>query len=301
MNGVRHIKQVADLATFMGSKPQHPLVTVICFDELPETRHSFNLYEIYGFFLHEKSEIELTVGKGQYHYSKDSLICVYPGMAGGKHEDGTTIKLTGWALLFHPSFLAGTELGKAINHYSIYTYPTNEALTLDPYERNIIVSIIRSIRVELEQQKHDHDMKSIVISYIELLLNYCQRAFNRQYHVEPSQNYNDRMAQLYTLLNKYYKDNLQMEFGLPSVAYCADKLHITPNYLGDIIKQSTGSSAINYIHRFVIAKAKQLLLNGVSISETAFQLGFDYPQHLSRLFKKIEGISPTDYQKNLLA
>ena len=301
MEGIRQIKNVADYTRYVGVEPQHPLISVICFDELPEVRHSFNNYNVYGFFLHEKNEIDLKFGIGDYHYSKDSLICAQPGMAGGKRDDGTTVHLTGWALLFHPSLLAGTELGKAINHYSIYTYPTNEALTLDPYERNIIVSIIRSIRVELEQQKHDHDMKSIVVSYIELLLNYCQRAFNRQYHVEPSQNSNDRMAQLYTLLNNYYQDNQQIELGLPSVAYCADKLHITPNYLGDIIKQSTGSSAINYIHRFVIAKAKQLLLNGVSISETAFQLGFDFPQHLSRLFKKIEGISPTDYQKNLLA
>ena len=168
MNGIRHIKQVADLATFMGSKPQHPLVAVICFDELPEIRHSFNLYEIYGFFLHEKSEIDLSMGMGQYHYTKDSRICVYPGMAGGKRDDGTTVHLTGWALLFHPSLLAGTELAKKIGHYSIYAYPTNEALTLDPYERNIIISIIRSIRVELEQHQQDKDMKSIVVSYIEL-------------------------------------------------------------------------------------------------------------------------------------
>lgn len=295
MNDVRHIKQVADYILFVGSKVQHPLVSVVHFDELPEVRHSFNHYEVYGFFIHESNEIELSLGKGQYHYTKDSLICVQPGGMGGKHDDGTTVQLTGWALLFHPTLLAGTSLEKSIRQYSVYSYPTNEALTLDSYERNIIVSIIRSILYELTEHRNDSELKSIIVNYIELILNYSQRAFNRQHHVHPNVNNNDRIAQLYSLLNKYYDAELQLEHGLPTVAYCADQLHITPNYLGDIVKEGTGSSALNYIHRFIISKAKNLLLNGESISETAYKLGFEYPQHLSRMFKRIETLSPTEF------
>ena len=249
MSDVRHIKQVADYVNYIGGEVQHPLVSVVCFDELPEVRHCLNSYEIYGFFIHESSDVKLSMGIGQYHYSKDSLICVQPGRTGGKRNDGTTIQLTGWALLFHPTLLAGTFLEDKIKQYSIYTFPTNEALILDSFERNTIINIIRSIRYEL----------------------------------------------LYSLLNNFYEKRLQLEKGLPTVAYCSEQLHITANYLGDIVKQGTGSSALVYIHRFIITKAKTMLLNGESISETAYKLGFEYPQHLSRVFKKIEGISPTAY------
>lgn len=295
MSDVRHIKQVADYVNYIGGEVQHPLVSVVCFDELPEVRHCLNSYEIYGFFIHESSDVKLSMGIGQYHYTKDSLICVQPGRTGGKRNDGTTIQLTGWALLFHPTLLAGTFLEKKIKQYSIYTFPTNEALILDSFERNTIINIIRSIRYELTEHRKDHELKSIIVSYIELILNYCQRAFNQQHHVNPNANSNDRITQLYSLLNNYYEKRLQLEKGLPTVAYCSEQLHITANYLGDIVKQGTGSSALVYIHRFIITKAKTMLLNGESISETAYKLGFEYPQHLSRMFKKIEGISPTAY------
>ena len=295
MNDVKHIKQVADYVNYIGGEVQHPLVSVVCFDDLPEVRHCLNSYEVYGFFIHESSDVELSMGISQYHYTKDSVICIQPGRTGGKRDDGTTVQLTGWALLFHPTLLAGTFLEDKIKQYSIYTYPTNEALLLNSYERNIIVNIIRSIRYELTEHRKDHELKSIIVSYIELILNYCQRAFNLQHHVNPNANSNDRITQLYSILNNYYEKGLQLEKGLPTVAYCSEQLHITANYLGDVVKQGTGNSALAYIHRFIITKAKTMLLNGESISETAYKLGFEYPQHLSRMFKKIEGISPTTY------
>ena len=299
MSSVRHIRQVADYIRYVGGEEQHPLVGVVSFDELPEVRHSLNNYDVYGFFLHEQNEVELSLGISKYHYTSDSIICVQPGLTGGKPDDGTTVKLTGWALLFHPALLSGTPLERNISQYGFYTYPQNEALSLDVYERNIIVSIIKGIRVELEANNRDKDWQHIVVSYIELILNYCQRAYNRQYHVHPSANSNDRLSELFMLLKKYYDDGMQEEHGLPTVTYCAQQMHITANYLGDLVKQGTGSSALSYIHRFVISKAKSLLLNGYSISETAYKLGFDYPQHMSRMFKKSEGLSPTEFVESL--
>lgn len=299
MNSIRYIKNVEDYTTYVGSPLQHPLVSVICFDELGEVRHSLNNWDIYGFFLHDEEEVAITKGIAKYHYTKNSLICVSPGNVGGKADDGTTIHLTGWALLFHPTLLAGTHLDKAINGYGIYAYQSNEALALDPYERNIMASIMRSIRYELENFKGKQTLV-IVVSYIGLLLNYCQQAFNRLHNTHPNKQTNDRLSQLYYILSNYYKEEKQHEQGLPSVSYCAEQMCITPNYLGDIIKQATGSTAIAYIQRFIIAKAKNMLINGLSVSETAYALGFDYPHHLSRMFKKVAGVSPTDYQESIV-
>ena len=298
MSNIQHIKNVEDYTSYVGSPLQHPLVSVVCFDELGEVRHSLNNWDIYGFFLHDEEEVSITKGIAQYHYTKNSLICVSPGNVGGKADDGTTIHLTGWALLFHPTLLAGTHLEKTINGYGIYAYQSNEALAIDPYERNIMVSIMRSIRYELEHSKGKQTL-DIVVSYIGLLLNYCQQAFNRLHNTHPNEQTNDRLSQLYYILSNYYKEEKQHKQGLPSVSYCAEQMCITPNYLGDIIKQATGSTAIAYIQRFIIAKAKNMLINGQSVSEAAYALGFDYPHHLSRMFKKMAGVSPTDYQENI--
>ena len=297
MSSIRHIKNVEDYTSYVGSPLQHPLVSVVCFDELGEVRHSLNNWDIYGFFLHDEEEVAITKGIAQYHYTKNSLICISPGNVGGKADDGTTIHLTGWALLFHPTLLAGTHLEKTINGYGIYAYQSNEALAIDPYERNIMASIMRSIRYELENFKGKQTL-DIVVSYIGLLLNYCQQAFNRLHNTHPNEQTNDRLSQLYYILSSYYKEEKQHEQGLPSVSYCAKQMCITPNYLGDIIKQATGSTAIAYIQRFIIAKAKNMLINGLSVSETAYALGFDYPHHLSRMFKKVTGVSPTDYSRH---
>ena len=298
MNSILHIRNVEDYTSYLGIHAQHPLVSVICFDELGEVRHSLNNYDIYGFFLHDEEMVELTMGIAQYHYTRNSLICVAPGNVGGKADDGTTIHLTGWALLFHPALLAGTHLEKTINGYGIYAHQSNEALAVDPYERNIMASIMRSIRYELDNFQGKQTL-DIVVSYIGLLLNYCQQAFNRLHHTHPDQLTNDRLAQLYAILTNYYKKNLQHEQGLPSVSFCAEKMCLSPNYLGDLIKQATGDTALIYIHRFIIAKAKNMLINGMSVSETAYALGFEYPQHLSRMFKKIANLSPTEFVESL--
>lgn len=294
MSNIQHIRKVEDYTAYVGSPAQHPLVSVICFDELGEVRHSMNNWDIYGFFLHDEEGVALTKGIAQYHYTRNSVICVSPGNVGGKADDGTTVHLTGWALLFHPTLLAGTHLEHSINGYGIFANLGNEALEIDPYERNIMASIMRSIRYELENYKGKQTL-DIIISYIGLMLNYCQQAFNRLHHTQSDEKSNDRLSHLHDLLNKYYEEGKQNEQGLPNVAYCAEQLCITPNYLGDIIKQATGSSALAYIQRFIIAKAKNMLINGKSVSETAFDLGFEYPQHLSRMFKKVAGTSPSDF------
>jgi len=299
MNEIRHIRNVNDYTSYYGVTAQHPLVGIVCFDELGEVRHSLNDYEVYGFFLHADNKVPLRHGVSSYQYEANSLICVSPEQIGGHPDDGTTVHLTGWALLFHPSFLAGTPLQEQIEHYGFYSYLLNEALQLDAYECNIITSMMRSIRHELEH-RNDASQKDIIISYISLLLNYAQRAFLRHYpnaiHLKSS----DILARMHTLLYKYYQQGLQLEKGLPTVSYCANELCLSPNYFGDVIKRATGSTAQSYIQRFIVQKAKRLLLNGATTAETAFQLGFEYPQHLNRMFRNVTNTSPTAYQKMLL-
>jgi len=299
MKEIRHIKNVDDYTSYYGVKAQHPLVGIVCFDELGEVRHSLNDYEVYGFFMHADNKVPLRLGVSSYQYEANSLICVSPEQIGGHPDDGSTVKLTGWALLFHPSFLADTPLQYQIEHYGFHSYLLNKALRLDAYECNIITSMMRSIRHELEHCK-DESQKDILVSYISLLLSYAQRAFVRQYPNAAHLKSNDILARIYTLLYKYYQQGIQLEKGLPTVSYCAGELCLSANYFGDVVKRATGSTAQSYIQRFIVQKAKRMLLNGLSTSETAFQLGFEYPQHLNRMFRNVTGTSPTAYQKMLL-
>ena len=300
MKEIRKIKCVNDYTQYYGVKSQHPLIGVICFDELGEVRHSLNDYGVYGFFLHRESQVSLRHGMSNYQYDENSLICVSPEQIGGHPDDGTTIQLTGWALLFHPTFLTGTVLENQIETFGFFSYMLNEALKLDAYECNIITSILRSIRFELEH--HDSNgLKGIVASYIGLLLNYAQRAFLRQYPSATNLKSNDLLAQFHTLLYNYYKKGLHEKHGLPTVSYCAGELCLSANYFGDVVKRATGSTAQSYIQRFIIQRARRLLLNGATTAEAAYQLGFDYPQHLNRMFKKLIGVSPSEYVRQLIA
>ncbi len=296
MKEIRKIKCVDDYTSYYGVKAQHPLVGVICFDELGEVRHSMNDYGVYGFFLHRESQVALRHGMSQYQYGENSLICVAPEHIGGHPDDGTTVQLTGWAILFHPTLLTDTPLAAQIDNYGFFSYMINEALKLDAYECNIITSILRSIRHELEH-RDSHGLKEIVVSYITLLLNYAQRAFLRQYPSATNLKSNDLLARFHTLLYNYYKLGLQEKHGLPTVAYCASELCLTANYFGDVVKRATGSTAQSYIQRFIIQRARRLLLNGATTAEAAYQLGFEYPQHLNRMFRRLMGTSPSEYIK----
>lgn len=196
-----------------------------------------------------------------------------PGQIGGKEDNGELVNLTGWALLFHPDLLQGTALEKHIREYSFFDYRVNEALHMTDEEHDILVSLMRQIKDEL-QKKHDALQDAILVGYIELMLNFCQRFYNRQF-----------------ITRKLVTS------GMPTVQYCAAKLCMSANYFGDLIKKMTGDTASNYIRQNLIQRVKNELASGANISQVAYELGFEYPQHLSRMFKKFCGYTPTDYLK----
>lgn len=288
---------MGDYSRWVGHTDRHPLVSVIDYAEVSPVRHSLNNYSVYGIFFHDEAEIDLAYGCGKYDYKKGTVICVAPGQVGGKEDNGERVMLTGWALLFHPDLLHGTPLEKAIKNYSFFDYRVNEALHMTDEEHGILTSLMRQIRDEL-RGKRDELQDSIIVGYIELVLNFCQRFYNRQFITRKLDN-SDMLMKFDRLLHDYFDGNMQLTLGLPTVQYCADKLCMSPNYFGDMIKKTTGDTAGNYIRQYIILRAKNELATGESIARVAYGLGFEYPQHLSRMFKKQTGITPTEYYGNL--
>lgn len=287
------IKNVGDYSRYVGQTDRHPLVSVIDYAEVSPIRHSLNNYSVYGIFFHDEADIDLAYGCGKYDYKKGTVICVAPGQIGGKEDNGERVSLTGWALLFHPDLLHGTPLEKSIKNYSFFDYRINEALHMTDEEHDTFVSLMQKIREEL-QQRHDKLQDNIIVGYIELLLNFCQRFYNRQFITRKLEN-SDILMKFDSLLRDYFEEKIQLTSGIPTVQYCADKLYMSSNYFGDMIKKTTGDTASNYIRQFVIQRAKNELSTGASITQVADELGFEYPQHLSRMFKKQTGITPSEY------
>ena len=297
MSKILKIKNVGDYSHYLGYTDQHPLVSVIDYAEVSPIRHSLNNYSVYGIFFHDESDIDLAYGCGKYDYKKGTVICVAPGQIGGKEDNGERVMLTGWALLFHPDLLHGTPLERAIKHYSFFDYRINEALHMTDEEHNIFVSLMRQMRDELHK-RHDELQNAIIVGYIELVLNFCQRFYNRQFITRKLEN-SDILMKFDSLLRGYYEEKKQLQLGIPTVQYCADKLCMSSNYFGDLIKKTTGETASNYIRQYIIRQAKNELVTGAPIAQVAYELGFEYPQHLSRMFKKQVGLTPSEYWGSL--
>ena len=294
MSKILKVSNVGDYIRYVGEQEQHPLVGIIDYAALSPVRHSLNNYGVYGVFMHEHLSVDLTYGCGKYDYRNGgTVICVAPGQIGGKEDNGERIDLDGWALLFHPDFLHGTSLEKEIRSFSFFDYNVNEALHTSSEEFEILASFMRRIKQELEGNR-DGMQDAIIVDYISLLLNYCKRFYERQFLTRKIANA-DTLQRFHAVLEAYYAQENPFQSGLPTVAYCADQLCMSAGYLGDLVRRHTGDTAINYIHRFILQKAKSLLSAGKTITEVAYDLGFAYPQHLSRLFKKKEGLSPSEY------
>lgn len=297
MSKILKVRNPNDYSRWVGHTDRHPLVSVIDYTEVSPVRHSLNNYSVYGIFFHDEAEIDLAYGCGKYDYKKGTVICVAPGQIGGKEDNGERVMLTGWALLFHPDLLHGTPLEKAIKSYSFFDYRINEALHMTNEEHDTLVSLMQQIRNEVERPR-DAVQDAIIVNYIGLVLNFCQRFYNRQFLTRKLDN-SDMLMKFDRLLHDYFDGNLQLKLGLPTVQYCADKLCMSANYFGDMVKKTTGDTAGNYIRQYVIQRAKNELATGASIAQVAYTLGFEYPQHLSRMFKQQTGLTPSEYCKSI--
>ena len=286
------VHNVNDYARYIGAPVLHPLVSVIHYDELEHCRHSLNNYDVYGIFIGDETLEELTYGLTTYDLHRHALMCVAPGQIGGKADTGEEIQTKGWALLFDPELIHGTDLEHRMPSYTYFSYNTNEALLMTPEQRLTIVNLLETLRKELPDA--DGQTPYIIVAYLQLILEYIARYYAGQLSSQ-IQSSSDLLTRFENLLKRYYEEGQQLTYGLPSVKYCAQELFLSPNYFGDLIKQMTDDTAGNIIRRFVMQQAQKLLISGVSITSTAEQLGFEYPQHFTRMFKKHFGVSPSQY------
>ncbi|MGV0996706.1 helix-turn-helix domain-containing protein [Empedobacter falsenii] len=295
MEDFERIDSVKDYNDFSGVETLHPLVSAINFNELSSVRSYRRYMGIYAIFLKEAKCGDIRYGNQPYDYEDGTLIFVAPGQLYGVDNNSVTQHPSGYGLLFHPDLIAGTQLGKVIKNYSFFSYEVNEALHLSLKERKIILECFEKIKGEIEQNIDNHS-KTLIVSNIELLLNYCMRFYERQFITRSHAN-NDILVRFENLLTDYFKSNKSQELGLPTVTWCAEQLHLSTNYFGDLIKKETGNTAIDYIQSRLIDEAKLRIFDDKrSINEVAYQLGFKYQQHFTRLFKKRTGITPNEYR-----
>ena len=300
MEEIIKLPTVQDYNKLLGVETMHPLVSVVDFSQLETVRHC---RKNYGFFCVFYKELEcgtLMYGRSKYDYQEGTLVFIAPGQVAGINDNGVVRNPKGWVLMFHPDLLYGTPLARRIKEYTFFSYDSNEALHMSERERQIILNCFRDIKDELEHAIDKHS-KQIVAANIEVMLNHCVRFYDRQFVTREVTN-RSLLSRFEELMHTYFRSDRPQEIGLPSVQYCASELHLSPNYFGDLIKKETGKSAQEYIQLTIVEHAKEMLVGSdKSVSEIAYDLGFKYPHHLSRLFKKVAGMPPNEYRSSLLS
>ena len=294
MKNILHVSGPNVYASYLNAPVLHPLVSVIHYDEVSPIRSSMNRYGVYGLFVQKNFPKNLTYGMKMFDAEEGSIIAVEPGQIGGKEDDGERLFISGWVLMFSPELLHGTDLESRMKDYHFFSYFATETLKMEPSEWGRITQLLSQMRHELQENSDSAVLRSVILGYIRLVLEYCNRIYLRQLSKEDKSS-SDILKRFHNLLREYYLDGRQLDYGVPSVQYCADQLAYSARYLGDVIHKATGGTAISYIHSFVIEQGKNLLMNGHNINETAHLLGFDYPHHFTRLFRKVTGITPTDF------
>ena len=261
-------------------------------DPRPARRLSYGFYTV---FLKQIRCGDLRYGLKNYDYQEGTLIFLAPGQAIGENNEEMFYQPQGLALVFHPDLIHGTHLGRHITDYTFFSYEVHEALHISEQERQIVVDCFAKIEFEL---KHDLDKhtKKLVTSNIELFLDYCTRFYDRQFLTRDVV-HKSIIEKFDALLNDYFRSGNPQTLGLPNVAYCAEKLNLSSNYFGDLVKKETGKTALEFIQLKIMDLAKNKIFEpNKTINEIAFELGFKYPQHFSRLFKQRVGYTPNEYR-----
>ncbi|HWV72396.1 MAG TPA: AraC family transcriptional regulator [Pseudosphingobacterium sp.] len=286
------VKSVSDLNQILGlPKPKHPLITVFQFENAPKYIGSM-IIGMYCIAI-KKGVGKFKYGQRYYDYDSGTMSFFSPNQI-LTHEAGESETIdSGFALNFHPDFLSGYPLAKTIKNYGFFSYELNEALHLSEQEETIIKNILQNIEQEYKSNI-DQFSQDVIIAQIELLLQYSNRFYNRQFITRKPAN-DDILVRLENLLTDYF-NNVSV---LPTVQYISEQLNVSPNYLSDMLRSITGQTTQQHIHNKLIDKAKELLTTtNLSVSEIAYQLGFEYPQSFNKLFKKKTDISPLEFRQS---
>ena len=284
-----------------GLETLNPLVSVI---DLNKATSSVDLirfnYGIYALYLKLEKACDIKYGRQTYDYQEGTIVCFAPGQTAETNPTTDKVQVNAHGILFHPDLLRGTSLGKSIKKYTFFSYEVNEALHLSEEEKGIFVDCLRKIQIELEHSIDKHSKRLIAMN-IELLLDYCLRFYDRQFTTRAETN-KDVLVRFERLLDEYLQSDLLRQEGLPTVRYFAEKICLSPNYFGDLIKKETGKTAQENIQDRIISLAKEWILGtNKTVSQIAYDLGFQYSQHFSRIFKKTVGCTPNEYRKSQMS
>lgn len=299
---IQYIKSISQLHALFGfDPPTHPLISIIDVSkwEIPQqfvgVKSTSSLYSI---ALKDKS-CGLQYGRNTYDFDEGVLIFTAPNQVNSVAKPQKLNEIQGWMMFFHPDLIRNTELGKHISDYRFFSYDVHEALHLSDQEQKTITHCAHLIQNEIAERIDNHS-QTVIASSLELLLNLSRRYYERQFNTRTAQN-SDVISQFHALLETYYKEGKLSESGTPSIEYFSNKVHLSANYLSDLLKKETGYSARDHINNFIIDKSKTLLLRKRdSVSEIAYTLGFNYPHYFSRLFKNKTGLTPLQYRKQTI-
>ena len=292
------ISQLNEL--FQQTAPKHPLISVVDFSKIEKHEKVEEIKLTCGFYsviFKNHCANKLKYGKEYYDFQEGTLMCIAPNQIITIENDANSenADIVGWGLFFHPDLIRGTSLGNKIKEYTFFSYEINEALHLSDKEKQTLWDCVDKLENELSENIDLHS-QTLITSNIELLLNYCARYYDRQFITRKKVKTN-LLTKFETLLNSYFNSNDQKYKKLPSVKYFAEHLFLSPNYLSDLLQKETGKTAQEYLHYYLIEEAKNNLLNtNDPINEIAFNLGFEYPQYFSKLFKSKTGMTPIAYR-----
>jgi AraC-like DNA-binding protein len=301
MGNIIRLESISQLnALFQQTAPKHPLISVVDFSKIEKHEKIEEIKLTCGFYsvmFKNHCANKLKYGKEYYDFQEGTLMCIAPNQIITIENDANSenADIVGWGLFFHPDLIRGTSLGNKIKEYTFFSYEVNEALHLSDKEKQTLWDCVYKLENELSENIDLHS-QTLITSNIELLLNYCARYYDRQFITRKKVNTN-LLRKFETILNSYFNSNDQQYKKLPSVKYFAELLFLSPNYLSDLLKKETGKTAQEYLHYYLIEEAKNNLLNtNDPINEIAFNLGFEYPQYFSKLFKSKTGMTPLAYR-----
>ena len=295
MDSIKRFETINDYNAFNNNETLHPLVSVVDLSKAHPRQGSKMYFGFYTVFLKEVKCGDLMYGRHTYDYQEGTLVFLAPGQVAGMNSNGETYQPKGYALVFQADLIHGTSLGRHIQEYTFFGYQSSEALHLSERERKIVMECFSKIEYELEHAIDKHS-KRLIVSNLELFLNYCIRFYDRQFATRDNV-HKGILERFEQLLSEYFQSEKPQMIGLPSVAFCASELHLSSSYFGDLIKKETGKTAHEYIQSKVIDLAKEKIFDhGKSIGQIADELGFKYPQHFTRMFKQWVGQSPNEYR-----
>lgn len=299
-NTPQRFESLSDVHRAFGvAKPLHPLISLISEatvrEEMitPDGPHVLNFYKI---SYRPKYSGKLKYGQGYYDFDEGGLLFAAPGQIVGGNTDEEVMGCSTFALLIHPDFLLGYSLAKRIKEYGFFSYSANEALHLSAKEKETIISIFKIIQDELNN-KIDDFSQDVMVSQIALLLNYANRFYKRQFITRRAAN-NNLLQKLEELLDSYFNNDRSLTQGIPTVQYLSEQMNMSPGYLSDMLRSLTGQNAQQHIHEKLIEKAKEKLsTTRLTVSEVAYELGFEHPQSFSKLFKTKTNLSPLEFRR----